>query len=249
MKWYRGPEGDQRLWFDPDEIEALAEGELRKAGLLTTPDAPVVDLERFIESHLRVELDQYAELDKAILGVSEFRAGRQPRIMINRDLTGSALDEEDPLPGTKGRWRATLAHEATHVMLHQVLFDLDDRQGSLFTRSPAQEPSGAMMRCLKREVAFTTTARDWREVQANRGMAALLMPRSVFVEVARHELARAGLESGRLVGESKAAASVAAALAGRFDVSRAAAVIRLRTLGFVQASEKDVQLPLDGTGG
>ena len=26
MKWYRGPEGDQRLWFEPDEIEAIVTG-------------------------------------------------------------------------------------------------------------------------------------------------------------------------------------------------------------------------------
>ena len=37
---------------------------------------------------------------------------------------------------------------------------------------------GGLMRCLKRDVGQATGSKDWREVQANRGMAALLMPRA-----------------------------------------------------------------------
>jgi hypothetical protein len=69
-------------------------------------------VEDFIELHLKVKLDQHAVLDADVLGVTEFPKGKQPTISINRDLSGLAVDLEDPLPGTVGRWRATLADHA-----------------------------------------------------------------------------------------------------------------------------------------
>jgi hypothetical protein len=121
MKWYRGPEGDQRLWFEQDEIELVVDDELRKAGLLPTQAAPVTDLERFIVVHLRARLDQYAELEPDVLGLTEFTSGKPPAVSINRDLTGSALDSDDALPRLTGRWCATLAHEGAHILLHRIL--------------------------------------------------------------------------------------------------------------------------------
>lgn len=229
MRWYRGPKGDERIWFEPDEIEALTEGELRKAGLFPTFAEPAVNVERFVEAHLRVDLDQHAELHSAVLGVTEFRVGLPPRILINRDLTGSALDRDDPAPGQRGRWRATVAHEGTHVLFHEVLFDLDERQGTLLEDA---DHGGRLMRCLKREVSFANSSGDWREVQANRGMAALLMPRPIFGELARTQFARLGLEPGTVTAESREGREVVTALASLFDVSRTAASIRLGTLGF-----------------
>jgi hypothetical protein len=62
MQWYYGPEGDQRIWYESDEIETIAGDELRRAGLMPSPDDPVTDLERLIEGHLKAQLDQYAQL-------------------------------------------------------------------------------------------------------------------------------------------------------------------------------------------
>src|SRR5438105_11370158 len=99
MKSYRGPDGSERVWFEEGEIDQTMEAELRKAGLLPTADAPAVDIEKFIERHLRVALDQYAELDASTLGETEFFVGRPPKISINKVLTGSALDEDETPPG------------------------------------------------------------------------------------------------------------------------------------------------------
>jgi hypothetical protein len=232
VNWYKGPDGRDRIWFDHAEIESMAEGELRKAGLLSSVDAPAVDIERFVEVHLRVALDQHADLDPDILGQTQFRPGLPPGISINRDLTNAALDAEAGAPGLLGRWRATLAHEAAHVLLHQVLFDIDPNQESLFDSADGLEGS-RLMRCLKREVTFVKAVSDWREVQANRAMAALLMPKSIFQEVARLEFDRLR----QLVGTALTSDSsdrVAGTLSGRFDVSRQAASIRLETLGLVK---------------
>lgn len=228
MNWYRAPDGSERIWFDVGEIEGIAEGELRKAALLPTLEAPSVDIERFIEGHLSVRLDQYADLDPDVLGVTQYRPGLPPEIRINRDLTNTALDTDEGTPGLRGRWRATLAHEASHVMLHEVLFDLNPDQGRMLD---GDSGGSRLMRCLKREVTFTQEGRDWREVQANRGMAALLMPQSVFIAAARQEFERLGLGLGPVVEGSAESQEVAATLANRSEVSRQAARIRLATLG------------------
>jgi IrrE N-terminal-like domain len=226
MRWY-GPTGDRRLWFDDDEIECIAEEELRAAGLTPSQRRPVADLERFVEHHLGVELDQYASLEADVLGLTEFVGGRASRISINADLTGAALDDEDASVGLVGRWRATLAHECAHVVLHNVLFRVDERQADLFQGAPNSAAHG-LMRCLKRDVGPSVQVSDWREVQANRGMAALLMPRELFRHVAGAAMSSLGI-SAPATG-SPDASVLASEVAVRFGVSRQAAKIRLATL-------------------
>lgn len=233
MRWYRGPEGDERLWLEPSELETIMEDELRKADLLPSVEHPAVEIERFLEGHLQVELDQYADLSPDVLGVTEFRPGQAPRVLINKDLTGSAMDADWVPPGIEGRWRATLGHEGVHVVLHRALFELNADQGSLFGNEPTGSGAKQLMRCLKREVAFGARTSDWREVQANRGMAALLMPRAVFLPVAQAEIRERRVTASRLAAGSQAVLDVARRLAERFAVSRQAAAIRLATLGFV----------------
>ncbi len=58
MKQYRGNDGKERIWFEPSEIEQIAASELTKSGLAPTDASPVVDLEAFIERHLKATLDQ-----------------------------------------------------------------------------------------------------------------------------------------------------------------------------------------------
>lgn len=222
MRTYRGPEGDQRVWFEPIEIEQIMEDELHHAGL--RPSQPeAVDIERFIEGHLHASMDQYAELESNILGLTEFRRGIAPRVRINRDLTGSAMDGEWCPPGIHGRWRATMAHEASHIVLHRMLFEVNPGQTALFEDVGT---NGQLFRCLKRDVAYRSGGGDWREVQANRGMAALLMPKTSFLRAAAEELDRGG---GLQASTSR--------LAQRFEVSRVATAIRLATFGFREAEE------------
>jgi hypothetical protein len=101
------------------------EDELHRAGLWPGQDSPAVDVEGFIEGHLKASPDRYAALEGDVLGLTEFRRGATPLVRINQDLTGSAMDGEWCPPGIQGRWRATLAHEASHVVLHRMLFELN----------------------------------------------------------------------------------------------------------------------------
>ena len=237
MKWYRGPQGDQRIWLEPAEIELTAEDELKKADLLPTADNPVTDLERFVEGYLDATLDQYADLEPDVLGLTHFDTGKRPAISLNRDLTGSALDSEDARPGLVGRWRATLAHEACHILFHRILFELDLDQDSLFPEPESRSELQGLMRCLKREVGYTTRAHDWREVQANRGMAALLLPRKVFQTVVLAETAELGLPTEDLRAGTEPTNLLVDRLSERFAVSKQAASIRLATLGFVTRAD------------
>lgn len=242
MRRYRGPDGHERLWFDPAEIEGMMEEELRRAALLPTGASPVVDIEAFIERHLGARLDQYSDLEPEVLGLTEFRAGQRPRVAINRDLTGAALDDEEQPPGILGRWRATLAHEAAHILMHRSLHEPPAGQLQLFAQERDDPSVLALMRCLKRDVSFADArAYDWREVQANKGMAALLMPRPVFVAVLRELLALE--DPGTLVmglprEGSRQLATLTRELGARFEVSRQAAHIRLSALGLCVSQDQ-----------
>lgn len=219
MRFYRAEDGSQQLFIKDDELDGMVEMELARAKLLATEAAPVVDVERFIEHHLGVDLDLGATLEPDVLGLTEMRVGQPARVLINRNLSDSAF-EDDPRTGNLGRWRATLAHEATHVMLHGLLFELNADQGTLFNTN---DKPASLMRCLKRDVGFGRPSRDPREWQANKGMAAMLMPRTLFGALARRER-RAGRDEGDLT----------LWLATTFAVSRQAASIRLGTLGFLE---------------
>jgi hypothetical protein len=234
VKRYRGSDGGERLWLEAEEIEDIMANELQKAQLLPSIGAPAVNIEAFVDGHLKVHVDQYANLDASILGVTEFRRGAKPRISINRDLTEGAVDEEHSPAWMLGRWRATLAHEGSHVILHHCLFEIDPGQGELF--SPEECGEGRipqLQRCLKRDVSFGSAAGDWREVQANMGMAALLMPRKVFVEVGEREREELKIRPMGLGKGSVEAVRLAARLAVLFQVSQQAAAIRLDTVSML----------------
>lgn len=241
MEWYRGVEGDQRIWYESHEIERIMSDELRKSGQRLTSQNPVPDLERFVEAHLRVTLDQYADLPEAILGLTEFASGRRPSMKINAALT-EAAEAENANPGLRGRWRATIAHEASHVLLHQYLFDpamAQVHRGEYRDPEPIAVENGGLMRCLHRDINDQNTgsggraSRDWREIQANRGMAALLMPAQSFRRAA---LRIASDHSLGLDTSSPDAESLAGAMAGEFSVSRQAARFRLEGLGLLSAT-------------
>lgn len=245
MQWYYGPEGDQRIWYEPDEIERIAEDELRRASLMPSLSQPVTDLERFIEGHLKAELDQYAELPEDVLGLTRFQAGQRPVVSINSKLTESA-EADAANPGTVGRWRATMAHEASHILLHRYLFDPEMAQlvGGQ-AGSDAHVEQAGLMRCLHRDVAPVSAEdasrarrrRDWREIQANRGMAALLMPGRPFKRLAFQQMTNLGLST--VSAGTAAADALTAAMAEIYNVSRQAAMIRLETLQVCSPSSSE----------
>ena len=238
MKEYRSLSGERRLWFEEEEIQWMMEDELREAGLAPTISSPAVDLEALLEIHLGVKLDLHARLQEDVLGVTQFLRGKRPLVSINGNLTSRVETEEVPIR-ILGRFRATLAHEAAHVILHRRLYDVPLEQGSFFPE--LQGPANSLVRCLKQDISFTRRNFDWKEVQANRGMAALLMPRQVFVALVRDFVeADNNDDSIWRIPESGSPASLSLLvyLNHKFEVSQEAARIRLESLGLIRMSNE-----------
>ena len=205
-----------------------------------------MDLEAFLELHLYVKLDLYSELGPNLLGVSRFVTGRRPIVKISRGLTAQA-HEGGASGGVLGRWRATLAHEAAHVILHRRLVDMPQAQASLFTQSAGPEAETTVTRCFERDIWFGPGTGDWREVQANQGMASLLMPSSPFTSSTR-EIVGAQAADDILAyipaADTRAFSDLLRELSVQCQVSREAARIRLNTLGLARASSEPM-LALD----
>lgn len=238
MKRFVGRDGTKRLYFKPAEIEDIMEHELIQAQRMPTLADPSVNIEAFLEQHLKVRCDQYAPLPPDTLGLTQFQTGHQPWVQINQDLTSTALDDDDRPDWIIGRWRATLAHEASHVILHACLFTSDPNQGTLFALDEDGPQEHSLHRCLKRNVLFRGQVSDWREVQANMGMAALLMPRKVFAAACFEVIDDAGW-TGDVKTSSIEHRMLTQRLAERFQVSRQAADIRLETLQLLAHDGRD----------
>lgn len=216
MRTIAEADGSARLWYDVEEIERIAMNALRDAGLWSNDDSRAVDVEHLLEIHLGAAVDYGAPLEPTVLGYTAFAS--PPQVSINRALTHAA-QRQGAGRAAVGRWRATLAHEAAHILLHARLF-------------PAPGgPAGETQRCLRTEVG-AKQASDWREVQANIGMGSLLLPRpgvgdavrKIFVAERVIPPVVAGSSMGyRLVGE----------LTRRFAVSRQVARIRLIGMGLM----------------
>ena len=246
MKDYRSPNGERRLWFEDNEIEEIMTDELERSGMMPSATAPVIDIEEFLELHLRVKLDLYSELGPNLLGVSGFATGLRPLVKINRTLTSQAHERWAP-GGIIGRWRATLAHEAAHVILHRRLVEVPQAHGLLFTHSAESQLEPVVTQCLQRDIWFARGTGDWKEVQANQGMASLLMPSGPFVAVTR-EIAGAHATDDLLAhipaADTRVFSDLIRELSVRCQVSREAARIRLNTLGLARASSEPM-LALD----
>ncbi len=204
----------RRPWLEQDDVEAVAESNLRRANLWPKGDSVRIDIETFVEIYLGASVDYGVALVDGTLGYSVL--SDPPKVVVDKKLTELAHANGAPL-GLRGRWRATLAHEAAHLMFHRSLFE---------GRTPSQHG--------EREAAHgPEPAYDWREVQANMGMAALLMPRRLFLELAREVLsAREPLYLPLKVG-STAATSIVAELATAFEASHEATRRRLMLFGWL----------------
>ena len=246
MRDYRSPNGERRLWFEGNEIEEIVAYELERSGMMPTLTSPVVDLEAFLELHLGVKLDLYSELGSHLLGVSGFATGLQPIVKISRTLTLQA-HESLAQGGIIGRWRATLAHEAAHVILHRRLVDVPQAQGLLFSQSHESQAGPVVTQCLERDIWFARGTGDWKEVQANQGMASLLMPSGPFVTVTREFVGAQGTDDLLAhipTTDTRPFSDLIRGLSVRFQVSREAARIRLNTLGLARSSSEPM-LTLD----
>lgn len=159
-----------RLWYDEAEIDTIMEDELRRAKNPRLARHGAIDVDSFIESHLGV-VPQFVKLPKGVQGATDFFPDGTVEMRISDELSQRAADNE---PGAEHMMRTTLAHESAHVLLHRILFlkqseDLFGGQASRTELCRDIRPVGR---------GYTG---EWWEWQANRGMGALLLPKSEMV--------------------------------------------------------------------
>lgn len=208
-----------------DELEATIETLLRSCGLYPTVASPVVDLDCLIEQHLKADIDHYySDLADAELGVTHFRPGCRPKVLINRLVT-EAADSSSARYGIFGRWRFTIAHEAAHIVFHR-----DEIESAFLQLSLFGEQLFHFDPFYGEDNPFSAQASP-REWQANRGASAILMPRSLFRQIAEPQVRSIDISPGENLLTSQAFDRLLTELAICFHVSRQAARIRFETLG------------------
>lgn len=217
MKWITDSTGKfpKRPYYAEAELDAecesLAIGLLRaRRGDCTFP-ITTDDLTVLIEKEAD-ELDLYADFsgeEANVEGVTEFRAGKKPRVLINRQLSEAA---------NENRLRTTLAHEYGHVHFHGFLHSLADANLSLFEH--AREP--LIIKSKRETIEHMPAASDWMEWQAWYACGAILMPRTALTQVVRSFYAD---------GEGGDEALLCH-VAAHFQVSRDAARVRLDRLRY-----------------
>ncbi len=213
--------GRPRLWYDDGEIEQIAVDAIREAGLWPDSDIKAIDVDALIETHLRATVDYGVQLDRKVLGYTIFE---QPtHVVVSRALTEMALAPTASL-GLRGRWRATLAHEAAHILLH----------AHLYARGESSRAQTAVRGDLADEADPTVDVRDWKELQANMGMASILMPRQLFLSEACRILEGGDPVFPSFARESEIAKRLTDELAETFETSHQATRFRLMEFGFIE---------------
>ena len=128
------------------------------------PQPEPVRIDRFIEKRFMVS-PAYGDLPDGVLGMAKFTDVGVAELIVAKFL------EDEPF---ERRRRTTLAHEAGHGLLHAYLFVLDHNEEPLFCDNSELKKPKFMCR---------ENCGQWWEFQANKAMAALLMPR--ILEAAR----------------------------------------------------------------
>lgn len=224
MKWIPDNTGrfSQRPYYEREELDFECENLVttffkNKYGRLAYP-LSTNDLTILIEQHTS-DLDLYADLSTEgtdVEGVTDFFASHKPTVRIS-----NALQE----PRLENRLRSTLTHELGHVKFHDSLWV--HHQMSLFeTNTQDHSP-----RC-KRETILGASQVDWLEWQAGYISGALLMPITVFRQIAMSAIGKSGAYSPILVNTS-AGRQLVSAIATNFQVSANAACVRLLQLGYL----------------
>ena len=216
----RGPFAE-RPFYREDEIEAVCTDELRKVNLLPQRPEPV-RIDRFIEKRFQVA-PQYEDLGEGILGMTLFTAKGVSAVIVARSL------ENEGSETAERRIRSTIAHEGGHGLLHAHLFALGSGPAPLFADATNPDKPKVLCRGEGGSHVAPGYSGEWWEFQANRAMAALLMPRHLVDVAVEDFFVPVGL-LGLPSFDRNRLEEAARSLADIFQVNPALARIRLNTL-------------------
>lgn len=213
----------ERPHYEPAELDTMFERIVveflkRRRGKAEFP-ITTDDLTVLIEDAVS-DLDQYADLTPYgtnVEGVTEFARGAKPKVLISKDVHRY-----------ENRLRTTLTHEYGHVILHDYLFRLEQRRLGL---EGGQKPNAIYC---KRDSIIGARKADWMEWQAGYVSGAALMPKSYVRTIVGGIHQRLNI-FGPVSPASDHGGRLIRALMDGFAVSRDAATVRLKILGFLGA--------------
>ncbi len=220
MKTFRSTKGPffEQPYYSDSDIEAICTDELSKLGLLPNQPQPI-RIDRFVEK--RFVTPTYKDLGDGILGVTKFSTSGVLEIVVS-----SRLDEEGGKVSER-RIRTTLAHEGGHCLLHCHLFALVPGKQPLF--GDYTEPDKPKVLCRDERVSGSQYAGEWWEVQANKAMARLLLPKHLVEAALEPYLTVQGLLGLRTL-EQNDREKAARELADVFDVNPIVVRFRIEQL-------------------
>ena len=178
--------------------------------------------------------------DKSVLGLIVFEDAKVPCYdlsykPIEVELCAGDILIDLSLSGNrnKSRRRFTLAHEASHWILHRSYHSSTNQKYEF--RKPYLK---TLDTDIERKFKGFGTESDEEEWQANSLAAALLMPKLPFIEYSINEIQRVfGEDFGYLIDDqSDEYIAVVENIASVFNVSRQAAEIRLEQLDLLQTA-------------
>lgn len=214
-----------------NKIERICTEALEDHGLMPGEPAPI-RIDRFIEKHFDLAIE-YEDVQKRFgegtMGACKFnRDGSVARILVD-----ISLEEEESRLGEK-RFRSTAAHEGGHGLLHGPLFVerfQAEQDGKLVKvdRCPGVAADGFACRRIGQGGAGRRY--DWWEVQANKAMASLLLPRKLVDPYVR-EIMAVPLPKMAWTGKRPDwdLKDVAGMVADKFEVSISMATYRIQEL-------------------
>lgn len=216
----------ERPHYTTDELEAICNKPVieflqNRYGEKYTYPISTDDLLRIIERH--ADLDLYANLGDGIEGVTDFSL-EKPEIKIAEHLSEESASN---------RFRATLAHELSHVIVHKSLFNDKKMQFTLdlIDESPLRSMT-------YRDSHAEENSLDWLEWQAWYATGAILIPKDDLIQRIQKYVLQTGITTP--VDETSFEASeLIARVSNKYQVSNVLATLRLKRLLILGKPDKD----------
>lgn len=229
-----------------DDIEEIATETLKKYSPAHLTSPLPLDTVDFMENHLGLTIKNciIGDLNSDILGMIVMTdmlpvpsLDRLYRPTILEETFGTVLISSSLLSREKApRRRYTEAHEAAHFILHKDFYDWLDRK---YANARSEYLRHTACRIGETKAFRPKTDSEWREWQADKLAAALLMPKEPFIEYFRHVITALGARKGYLTMESpddvRIYACIKSHIADTFMVSNTAAEIRMKNLNLLIA--------------
>ena len=237
MRTFRSQTGPFRegIYYESDEIEAIASDELHGVGLFPPVPQPI-RVERFISRRFGIT-PQYDDVPAEVLGFTRFGPKGAEEVVISRALSdeGSQASER--------RVSSTLAHEAGHVLLHGHLFAMQPLMNVQVMFKDEVEFGSQKILCKIDTLGVSAEPGSdsgydgrWWEFQANMMIGALLLPRSLVIS-ALGQLLSSSSRIGIVKLDVEKREEAVQYLAEAFDVNPVVARIRLGEI-FSQADNQ-----------